>query len=54
MENSNGLEVFVNFIKQVPEGISNFDDFALLDQLSQNKVDRDLVITLLADSIINI
>ena len=40
---SKGIEVFNEFVNKIPEGISNFDYFVLLDYLSQKRIDKDAV-----------
>lgn len=52
MENkgSNGIQTFAKFAKEMPEGSSNFDYFALLDHISQNKMDRDLIAAIFCES----
>ena len=52
MENKaiNGIHTFVKFAKEIPEGSSNFDYFALLDHISQTKMDRDLMAAIFCES----
>lgn len=51
MENpNNGVKIFLDFVKSVPEGASTFDYFSLLDHISQNKLDREKINNLLAES----
>lgn len=47
---NNGIKVFLDFVKSVPEDESTFDYFSLLDHISQNKLDRDNINNLLAES----
>jgi hypothetical protein len=51
---NNGIQTFINFANNVPEGLSNFDYFTLLDHISQNKLDRDLIAAIFCESKINI
>ncbi len=48
--NSEGTEMFVKFVKSVPEGLTSFDYFHLLDHLSQNKLDKDLIAAIFCES----
>ena len=47
----NGTELFVNFVQNVPEDAINFDYFNLLDHISQNKIDKDLIAAIFCESI---
>lgn len=54
MEDTNmnkGIEVFNEFVNKIPEGISNFDYFVLLDYLSQKRIDKDTIISTFRESI---
>ncbi len=46
----NGKEKFVEFVNKVPEGLSNFDYFYLLEHISQNKIDKDLIAAIFCES----
>ena len=48
--NQSGESVFADFVKNTPEGISNFDYFNLLDHISQNKIDKDLIAAIFCES----
>lgn len=53
MENrggNNGIHKFAKFAIDVPEELSNFDYFTLLDHISQNKMDRDLIAAIFCES----
>jgi hypothetical protein len=47
---TNGKEVFTTFVKNTPEGVTDFDYFTLLDHISQNKIDRDLIAAIFCES----
>ena len=38
-----GLNIFSNFIKETPAEESKFDYFVLLDHISHNSLDKDLI-----------
>jgi hypothetical protein len=52
MENKKytGHQTLTKFAQEIPEGSSNFDYFALLDHISQNKMDRDLIAAIFCES----
>ena len=55
MEDTNmnkGIEVFNEFVNKIPEGISNFDYFVLLDYLSQKRIDKETIISTFRESIL--
>jgi len=47
---SQGVEKFVQFVKAVPEGLTDFDYFHLLDHISTNKLDKDLIAAIFCES----
>lgn len=47
---SNGQEIFLKFIKNTPEGISEFDYFSFLDHISKNNFDKQSIINILNES----
>jgi hypothetical protein len=51
MESSEGEGKFVNFVKNIPEGLSSFDYFTLLDHFSKNKIDKETIMTIMRESI---
>ncbi len=49
MENQ-GIEKFIKFTKNTTMGSSNFDCFFLLEHLTQNTMDRDLIAAIFCES----
>ncbi len=49
-EDKIGENIFTEFVKTTPEGISEFDYFHLLDHISQNKIDKDLIAAIFCES----
>ncbi len=47
---NNGIQTFIKFANNIPEGLSDFDYFTLLDHISQNKLDRDLIAAIFCES----
>ncbi len=45
-----GVEVFKEFIKNSSDENPHFDYFILLDHLSQNKLDKDLIAAIFRES----
>ena len=45
-----GENIFAEFVKSTQEGISDFDYFHLLDHISQNKIDKDLIAAIFCES----
>jgi hypothetical protein len=45
-----GENIFAEFVKNTPEGLSEFDYFHLLDHISQNKIDKDLIAAIFCES----
>ncbi len=48
---NSGIATFNKFLSSVPEGLTTFDYFVLLDHISQNKVDKDLIAAIFCESI---
>ena len=49
-QNKTGENIFAEFVKSTQEGISDFDYFHLLDHISQNKIDKDLIAAIFCES----
>jgi len=47
---SNGEEIFINFIKNTPEDLSEFDYFSFLDHISKNNFEKQTIISILHES----
>lgn len=45
-----GEEIFMDFVKRTPEGISEFDYFSFLDHISKNNFDKQTIISVLNES----
>lgn len=55
MENKNttGLEKLIQFSRTTPQGMSKFDYFNLLDHISHCKIDKEGIINIFNESILN-
>ena len=49
-QDNKGLQVFMNFVKSIPEGISEFDYFSFLDHISKNNFDKQTILNILSES----
>lgn len=46
----NGNALLIKFIKETKEGISNFDNFTVLEELSQNKINKKTIVSIFKES----
>lgn len=46
----NGNAILIKFIKETKEGISNFDNFTVLEELSQNRINKKTIISIFEES----